>query len=411
MVEKTFKNYRVLIDAPNDSEVFVITFDNFRSTLSLDQKGVFEEPVSKCFVTSKGLNRIYLQTQKNDWYQRDGITEALEYIRSIKGERIYITYGNSMGGFAAVEYAAEVNAEYFVALSPQCTINNEFMAYIGDSRWSSVRDYLMPECNLSNRTLAGRNFKQLGVVLCDPDFQADYAHAHAIVEHTKAELITCRGAWHHTGLVLNQELGIMTFISRVAKRIVKSKDLAELVERTRFKIHTGFAHSFMNKPDARKLIAFLKYNDPNSFLARIKLEAIVNSFKLNPSRELALLLLLLKKSLESRKRDLAKEIEDLVLGLSDRELSSFVGVDIKLGFYDKYKNNFLERHHQLIPSGILFSESCRLESIGDIQGALFCVDLGLRQHADNIDLLAKKSELNKKRNNVIVRTLKKLCHR
>ncbi len=71
---------------------------------------------------SLGYNFIGVLKNNNNWYQSDSIITALSCINKLNRKSI-TTYGASMGGYAAINFASALGAEFFIAICPQYTTN------------------------------------------------------------------------------------------------------------------------------------------------------------------------------------------------------------------------------------------------------------------------------------------------
>lgn len=108
---------------------WVVTFDSHSGNRSLDRPGFGEE-----FFAAKGISAAHVIGRGNHWYQYPGTAAALAKIRRrLARARRVVTYGSSMGGYAALRFAAMVGADAALALSPQYSINRARMP--DERRW------------------------------------------------------------------------------------------------------------------------------------------------------------------------------------------------------------------------------------------------------------------------------------
>nr|WP_047167281.1 hypothetical protein [Sphingomonas sp. Y57] len=94
---------------------WVVTFDHYGITGSFDRPGFGEE-----FLAARGISLITILGCGNDWYQYPDMGAALAAARSalLRADRV-ITYGSSMGGYAAIRFADALGAHGCLAVSPQ----------------------------------------------------------------------------------------------------------------------------------------------------------------------------------------------------------------------------------------------------------------------------------------------------
>jgi len=117
---------KVVTDAARD---WVITFDHHSIGEGFDRFGFGEE-----FLLANGISAVHVLGRGNDWYQYDDIFDAMATVRTATaGARRRITYGSSMGGYAAIRLADAVAATGVLALSPQWSINPKRSRW--ENRW------------------------------------------------------------------------------------------------------------------------------------------------------------------------------------------------------------------------------------------------------------------------------------
>jgi pimeloyl-ACP methyl ester carboxylesterase len=98
-----------------DSPVCFVTFSSHALDRSLERPGFGEQ-----FLQSRGINALHVINRTNRWYDHREIAQALACIRqAASGFSKVITYGSSMGGYAAIRFAEAVGAQSAIALSPQ----------------------------------------------------------------------------------------------------------------------------------------------------------------------------------------------------------------------------------------------------------------------------------------------------
>lgn len=101
------------------SSACVVTFDSFTDVMSLDRLAFGET-----LFEHESVDAIHVLSRDNRWYQYDAMAAAAAAIRTATAgyERV-ITYGSSMGGYAALRLAGAVGANFCLALSPQYSID------------------------------------------------------------------------------------------------------------------------------------------------------------------------------------------------------------------------------------------------------------------------------------------------
>lgn len=119
ILKENSKYRALLLKTYNQSDVYVITFDY----LNANRKCKFHDVTIPSYINKKGLNHIVIQTNSNCWYQDESIYEICEAVKKIKYGGIYIAYGSSMGGYAAVDLSRLIDADFVVAFSPQASVD------------------------------------------------------------------------------------------------------------------------------------------------------------------------------------------------------------------------------------------------------------------------------------------------
>lgn len=117
MVEDLYRSETMLVRCiPGaDESRWVVTFDNYGAGSGFDRPGFGE-----AFLASEGVSQISVLGHGNHWYQYADIALALTAARDrMAGADRVMTYGSSMGGYAAIRFAPALGAHCCLALSPQ----------------------------------------------------------------------------------------------------------------------------------------------------------------------------------------------------------------------------------------------------------------------------------------------------
>jgi hypothetical protein len=187
------ENYRVVVArSPQESAVSLVKFDHWTGVQDPVVPVPFADVRPWNLATKIGYNLIHVQTRRNDWYQLEGIDDALNAVRALKRDGdFFLSYGGSMGGYAAVAFADDVAADLFLAVSPQASISRAYMMEINDNRWRNCWPQFTRDRVIGQPRKACR-----GVVIFDPDHKTDAAHAHAVARHADTHLLVFPGSWH-----------------------------------------------------------------------------------------------------------------------------------------------------------------------------------------------------------------------
>lgn len=121
---------------------WIVTFESHMMDRPEGRKGFAE-----AFLASRELSAMHVLSRGNHWYQYPGTRAALAAIAAAleeAGAQRVVTYGSSMGAYAAVRFASAVRATGVLAMSPQYSINRAVMPE--ELRWQDeARDIVWQE--------------------------------------------------------------------------------------------------------------------------------------------------------------------------------------------------------------------------------------------------------------------------
>jgi hypothetical protein len=152
---------------PGRSDRVIVTFD-----WRVEGRGGFAPLDHATGFARQGFTQVAVRTAANDWFLNDE-TEALEaaLARSVAGRGRVQALGFSMGGYAALRFAAALGARQVVAVSPQSSLAAPWEGRYGEAAgWDEGRGALSP------RAVPGLG----GLLLFDPFVVEDRLHAAAI---------------------------------------------------------------------------------------------------------------------------------------------------------------------------------------------------------------------------------------
>ena len=127
-----YRSERIVVRqvATSDLDNWIVTFDNYSIGHGFDRPGFAQD-----WLRTQNISAIHVMGRGEDWYQYEDIAEALATVRAVvEGAPRVMTYGSSMGGYAAVRFADAVGAHSALALSPQYTLDPEIAGH--DRRWA-----------------------------------------------------------------------------------------------------------------------------------------------------------------------------------------------------------------------------------------------------------------------------------
>lgn len=140
------------------SDACVITFDAYTDTRDLSRAG-FGEP----YFLSRRIDAVHLLTRENDWYQYPELPAVTAQVAAlVRGYRRVVTYGTSMGAYAAIRFGGMAGASAALAISPQYSIDPRTARFERRWKYDSERiDFSL------ERTLAAP-FVETAVIAYDP---------------------------------------------------------------------------------------------------------------------------------------------------------------------------------------------------------------------------------------------------
>lgn len=153
-----------------------------------------------------GINEIFVRCKYVLWYQTPEIERAIKIIKTVIAghESHTVAYGTSMGGFAAINYSAEL-AIRFVAFVPQISLA---APYPIKASWQAIFETLPDYPTFHSRILDGECKKSEGLIFCDVQYKRDYIHAQAIKKCTNAKIINIPFSLHGTSIIVNDNYRI-----------------------------------------------------------------------------------------------------------------------------------------------------------------------------------------------------------
>lgn len=114
---------------PRGGRLCVVSFGSYANLPTLDRAGFGEAFLARC-----GIDAVHVLTRDNRWYHHAELDAALAAVATatIGYERV-VTYGSSMGGYAALHFAAASGAQAALAISPQYSIDPRIAP--DETRW------------------------------------------------------------------------------------------------------------------------------------------------------------------------------------------------------------------------------------------------------------------------------------
>jgi tetratricopeptide (TPR) repeat protein len=179
--------------AAGDGRRQVVTFDSYHEPHGLGRPGFGE-----AFFQSEGVTAIHVMTHGNDWFQYPEIPEILSLIQeACAGAERLLSYGSSMGGYAALRFAGAIGAHAALALSPQFSLDPRKAPF--ETRWAADRRRISFLAHIDGTITAVPRM----ILAYDSALEADRRHAELWAAATQIDLLPLPYAGHPVGAFLN----------------------------------------------------------------------------------------------------------------------------------------------------------------------------------------------------------------
>ncbi|MGO1768329.1 MAG: tetratricopeptide repeat protein [Microbacterium sp.] len=238
--------------------VSIVTFESRDDSLSTDATALFGPGFGRGRFSPLRMNEYLIRRNRNHWYQTPEIERVAELIvDAAHGTRI-LTYGSSMGAFAAVNFAHMLDADQFIAVSPLFDVGPE--NELDERRWADDWSHTRFDYNLI-KTGVGRE-SQGYVFYCASS--PDRPHAQRIAENTAATLIPLDYGNHPVGFYLNRTYRIKRLISEIA---------ADTFDESAFRREVDAATLETHYPYEREASRLAKNGDGDGAIAQLRIAA------------------------------------------------------------------------------------------------------------------------------------------
>ena len=176
-----------------DVSRWVVTFDNYGIGSGFNRSAFGET-----FLRNAGVSAIHVMSAREDWYQYPEMADVMTVVRrATAGATRVMTYGSSMGGYAALRFADAAGANAVLALSPQYSIDPVKVPF--ETRWlqDGHRIQWLPEINGPIRCAC------TPIIVFDPTGD-DKLHVDMIAAETAIERIDLRHSGHPAATYLSE---------------------------------------------------------------------------------------------------------------------------------------------------------------------------------------------------------------
>ena len=168
-------------------------------------------------------NVALLITSGNYWYTGNILPAIDAIVQKTQAHRV-ITYGSSMGGYAAINLSERLGADFFVAISPQFSVSARYLKKIGEKRWQDDTAILTGEHDY----LRAPGFQSPnGLIIFDDQHRPDRLHAKAIKRVTGCQEVAVPYAGHLCGKAFNKLYGLKRLIQELIQGGVDFESLSK----------------------------------------------------------------------------------------------------------------------------------------------------------------------------------------
>lgn len=192
-------------------DVSIVTFEARNKYIDAIRPSPFGQGFGRGVFAKLGCNEFLVKKSRNHWYQTDEIDDVIRLIIERAGGSRIITYGSSMGGFAAVNFSGALGASSFVAISPLYDIQEG--GEVDDARWGDESRILDFKHNFIRE---GRCKDAHGYVFYGNN-EIDARHAACIARETKATIIGVEYGGHPCSFYLNDAYGLKRLVNEIAR--------------------------------------------------------------------------------------------------------------------------------------------------------------------------------------------------
>lgn len=236
----------------------IVTFGSYTNVPDLDRPGFGEE-----FLRHARIDAIHVINRYNRWYQHPDTREALSAVAEVaRGYDRAITYGSSMGGYAALRYAVPCRADTAIAISPQHTVNPRLAPW--ETRWQP---------DVARTVFAEPPYVPAPsqYVFFDPRVKLDARHVAAIARAGRTITIPIPFAGHPVGALLAETGALQAAIRSIIARDFDPRDIrAQIRRERRASQHSYFIlarHAAPRRPAlAERLLAEAAAIEPESHI-------------------------------------------------------------------------------------------------------------------------------------------------
>lgn len=162
-----------------DDTLLVVSFPSYRTHQSFANRGFAER-----WLAEHRISAVEVKASWNHWMQVPDTEPAMAAIRAIAGGyRRVVTYGSSMGGYAAAGCSAAVGAHAVVAISPQYSIDPAKTGW--DRRWLPYARTILDRGGFIRDDMATQLAPAAALHIVSDPWNPDARHTALIERHSR----------------------------------------------------------------------------------------------------------------------------------------------------------------------------------------------------------------------------------
>lgn len=188
-----FRSENVLVRSVPAEDVsrWVVTFDNYGIGRGFDRLAFGE-----AFFCKSAVSAIHVMGAREDWYQYPEMAQVMAVVRrATAGAARVMTYGSSMGGYAALRFADAAGANAVLAISPQYSLDPAKAPF--ETRWRQEASRIQWLPDIDGPLACSCT----PVIVFDPASD-DNRHVNMIATETAIERIALRHSGHPSATYL-----------------------------------------------------------------------------------------------------------------------------------------------------------------------------------------------------------------
>lgn len=158
---------RITGNIEDDKErLIIVSFSNWKVNDGFD-----ERETGSSFFQGHKFNSVHIASHASHWFQHREMIDVPSLVKDYTKDRVVVTYGMSMGGYAALAFSKLFSASRVVAFAPQYSIDSTKTPW--ETRWrrnAAAIDFVLDHMESQISPTAGIS------VIYDPLFALDANH-------------------------------------------------------------------------------------------------------------------------------------------------------------------------------------------------------------------------------------------